>query len=137
MYNDHDCIFDKDQMYKFIISYWRTHSDLNIGAHVILSVYSGFSSDAFIWRQSLKHCSNTENGIVVCWSLEESPYLLWSITSSGSHLSTGRAGTISSSESSTQPANKDKMTWKSGKEMHFVMDNIEIWKTTCEPSILP
>lgn len=118
------------------ICYWRTLTDQQ--PLFWINVYGGYRPYAFIWCQSLKHCSNTENG-VVCWSLEESSYLSWSITSSsGSPLeSAARANTISSSESSSQPANKDKMTWKSGKEMHFVMDNIEIWKTTCEPSVRP
>lgn len=126
---------------QFNICYWRTLTNqqplLWILVHVILNVYCGYRPYTFIWRQSLKHYSNTEK-VVVCWSLESS-YLLWSITSSSrSQLeSAGRASPISSSESSTQPANKDKMTWKSGKEMHFVMDNTKIWKTTCEPSVLP
>lgn len=134
--NNHDCIFDRDQMHNCVVCYWRTYSDDECWGTCHPQCLWWFQLRCIYLTSKL--CSNTENGIVVCWSLEESPDLLWSITtSSGSQLvNTGWAGTISSSESSTQPANKDKMTWKSGKEMHFVMDNIEIWKTTCEPSVL-
>jgi len=105
---------------------------MNAGAHVVLNVYSGLFeikalSFTVILKMALLYADHLKNHLIFCGPSHPGSQL----------VNTGWAGTISSSESSTQPANKDKMTWKSGKEMHFVMDNIETWKTTCEPSVLP